>query len=78
MKALSRRLRRGKIKKFTLTTRVHVEAERSINSAADGSSRDRENQEQRIERGDRVVELDQFKTRLTAYESPLAEVRDSL
>ncbi|ERK44232.1 hypothetical protein HMPREF0373_02126 [Eubacterium ramulus ATCC 29099] len=30
------------------------------------------------ERGDQVVELDQFKTTLNAYRHPLQEVRDSL
>ena len=31
-----------------------------------------------IERGDNVVELDQFKALLNTYEEPLAEMRDSL
>ncbi len=30
------------------------------------------------ERGGNVVELDQFKTIMNAYEEPLAEMRDSL
>jgi hypothetical protein len=30
------------------------------------------------ERGDSVVELDQYKGNLSAYETPLAEMRDSL
>ena len=30
------------------------------------------------ERGDTMVELDQFKTTLNAYKEPLVEVRDSL
>ncbi len=49
--------------------RVHVEAERSTSSAAEENNK---------ERGDKVVELDQFKTLLNAYEEPLAEMRDSL
>ena len=32
----------------------------------------------RKERGGNVVELDQFKTIMNAYEEPLAEMRDSL
>lgn len=31
-----------------------------------------------IERGDTMVELDQFKTTLNTYKEPLVEVRDSL
>lgn len=34
--------------------------------------------EKKIERGDTVVELDQFKVTLNAYREPLQEVRDSL
>ena len=45
---------------------VHVEVERNINNAA------AEN------RGDNVVELDNYKVRLNAYEEPLKEIRDSL
>ena len=45
---------------------VHVEVERNINNAA------AEN------RGETVVELDQFKVRLNSYEAPLKEMRDSL
>ena len=32
----------------------------------------------KAERGDTVVELDQFKVTLNAYRAPLQEVRDSL
>lgn len=32
----------------------------------------------KMKRGDSVVELDQFKGMLNAYETPLAEMRDSL
>ena len=32
----------------------------------------------RIERGDSVVELDNFKSTLQGYKAPLQEVRDSL
>ena len=45
---------------------VHVEVERNINNAA------AEN------RGENVVELDQFKVKLNSYEEPLKEMRDSL
>ena len=45
---------------------VHVEAARNISNAA------AEN------RGENVVELDQFKVKLNAYEEPLKEMRDSL
>ena len=31
-----------------------------------------------MKEGDTVVELDQFKTIMNAYEEPLAEMRDSL
>lgn len=46
--------------------RVHVEAERNINNAA------AEN------RGENVVELDNYKVKLNSYEEPLKEMRDSL
>lgn len=36
------------------------------------------NQNRHIERGDTVVELDQFKVTLNTYREPLQEVRDSL
>ena len=55
---------------------ARVEAARSINSAADVNKRP--DSQVSIERGDSVVELDQYKGRLSAYESPLAEMRDSL
>ena len=55
---------------------ARVEAARSINSAADVNKRP--GSQVSIERGDSVVELDQYKGRLSAYESPLAEMRDSL
>ena len=45
---------------------AHVEVERNINNAA------AEN------RGENVVELDQFKSVLNSYEEPLKEMRDSL
>ena len=45
---------------------VNVEVERNINNAA------AEN------RGENVVELDQFKVRMNSYEEPLKEMRDSL
>ena len=57
---------------------VHVEAVRSINSAADVNKNVPVFHAFKIERGDSVVELDQYKGRLSAYESPLAEMRDSL
>lgn len=50
---------------------ARVEAERNISSAADADRSDRK--EVRA-----VVELDQFKTLMNAYEEPLAEMRDSL
>ena len=45
---------------------VHVAVERNINNAA------AEN------RGENVVELDNYKVRLNSYEDPLKEMRDSL
>ena len=45
---------------------VHAEVERNINNAV------AEN------RGESVVELDQFKSVLNSYEEPLKEMRDSL
>ena len=45
---------------------VLVEVERNINNAA------AEN------RGESVVELDQYKVKLNSYEEPLKELRDSL
>ena len=56
--------------------RARAEAARNINSAADGSNA--YIIDNIFERGDRVVELDQFKTLMNAYEEPLAEMRDSL
>ena len=56
--------------------RARAEAVRNINSAADGSNA--YIIDNIFERGDRVVELDQFKTLMNAYEEPLAEMRDSL
>ncbi len=56
-------------------THALAEAARSISNAAGASSLHRiENKE----RGDKMVELDQFKTLMNAYEEPLAEMRDSL
>ena len=63
---------------------VHVAVVRSISSAAAG-----EHKTKRFKKNDRVkkivykvvnamVELDQMKQELQTYESPLAEVRDSL
>ena len=66
MKALRVRQRNARIRRFIQTTHVHVEVERNINNAA------AEN------RGDNVVELDNYKVRLNAYEEPLKEIRDSL
>ena len=37
-----------------------------------------DNHKYQKERGDTMVELDQFKTTLNAYKEPLVEVRDSL
>ena len=50
---------------------IHVRAEavKNISSAAD---------ENNSERGDRVVERDQFKSIISSYEQPLVEMRDSL
>ena len=45
---------------------VHVVVERNINNAV------AEN------RGENVVELDNYKVRLNSYEEPLKEMRDSL
>lgn len=45
---------------------VHVAVERNINNAV------AEN------RGENVVELDQYKVKLNSYEEPLKELRDSL
>ena len=47
-------------------THVHVAVERNINNAV------AEN------RGESVVELDQYKVKLNSYEEPLKEMRDSL
>ena len=49
-------------------SRVHAAVERNTNSAVVENS----------ERGESVVELDQFKSTLNAYETPLKELRDSL
>lgn len=48
---------------------VLVEAAKNINNAAEENNKDR---------GDNVVELDQFKSVLNGYEQPLKELRDSL
>lgn len=64
--------------------RVRAEAVRSISSAAAGSNGRQDRRQTRstidiiIERGDKMVELDQFKTLMNAYEEPLAGMRDSL
>lgn len=52
-------------------TRARAEAERNINSAAAEIHNN-------IKVVNAMVELDQMKQELQAYESPLAEVRDSL
>ncbi len=44
-------------------------AAKNINSAADAKNK---------KEGEAMVELDQFKVTLISYETPLAEVRDSL
>lgn len=49
-------------------THVRVAVARNISSAAVENN----------ERGENVVELDQFKSTLNAYETPLKELRDSL
>lgn len=57
---------------------VHAEAEKNISSAA-AVSRWRKQIDLEKERGDeKVVELDQFKSILSAYKEPLVEMRDSL
>ena len=66
MKVLFVHQRREKKRKFIQMIHVHVEVERNINNAA------AEN------RGENVVQLDQFKVKLNAYEEPLKEMRDSL
>ena len=48
--------------------RARTEAVKNISSVV----------EENDERGDRVVELDQFKSIISSYEEPLAEMRDSL
>ena len=53
---------------------VHVEVVKSISSAADADRSDRSDRKEVRA----VVELDQFKTLMNAYEEPLAEMRDSL
>lgn len=53
---------------------ARVEAERNISSAADADRSDRSDRKEVRA----VVELDQFKTLMNAYEEPLAEMRDSL
>ncbi len=50
-------------------THVRAAAVKNINSAADAKNK---------KEGEAMVELDQFKVTLTSYETPLAEVRDSL
>lgn len=57
-------------------TRARAEAERNTNNAVDASNA--YSIDHIIERGDSVVELDQFKVIMNAYEEPLAEMRDSL
>ena len=64
-----RRLRDVKLKRFIRMIHVRAEAVKNISSAAD---------ENNSERGDRVVELDQFKSIISSYEQPLVEMRDSL
>lgn len=54
---------------------VHAAAVKSINNAADVINKKIKNIKQR---GDTVVELDQFKSILGTYEEPLNELRDSL
>lgn len=56
---------------------VRAEAERNTNSAADENKRAAGNCLS-IERGEKMVELDQFKTQLAAFEKPFVEMRDSL
>ena len=48
--------------------RARAEAVKNISSVV----------EENDERGDRVVELDQFKSIISSYEERLAEMRDSL
>lgn len=58
---------------------IHVlaEAARSINSVADANKMTGTGRYMN-ERGDKVVELDRFKSILSSYEEPLAGMRDSL
>lgn len=66
--------------------RVRAAAVKNINSAADernslepmASGSQSEAKTKYKKEGEAMVELDQFKVTLTSYETPLAEVRDSL
>ena len=63
---------------------AHVEVARSISNVADASKNVHASKNVRaskkiiFERGERMVEFDQFKFILNQYEGPLVEVRDSL
>lgn len=57
---------------------AHVEVARSISNVADASKNVRASKKIIFERGERMVEFDQFKFILNQYEGPLVEVRDSL
>lgn len=58
-------------------TRVLVEAERNISSAA-GVNKITVSDYMNEKRWQKMVELDQFKTLMNSYVDPLAEMRDSL
>lgn len=56
-------------------TFAHAEAVKSINSVVENK---KQTAKSNIERGDIMVELDQFKTELAEREKTLIELRDSL
>lgn len=62
--------------KFIRTIPVLVEVERNINSVVEEKHKQIESKIKKVVNA--MVELDQMKQELQTYESPLAEVRDSL
>ncbi len=68
MTVRSARLRSVRRRRYIRMIRARAEAVKNISSVV----------EENDERGDRVVELDQFKSIISSYEEPLAEMRDSL
>ena len=76
----------GKREKFIRMIRVHAAAVKNINSAVGVKNSLKqtftgscpESISKYKKEGEAMVELDQFKVTLTSYETPLAEVRDSL